>query len=87
MGPISDSTRTRVIIKPDNGRRTRVFGPIARELRERRFMKIVSSRQRLLTEDSEMNVEINVKERRVVVIAGKEKGKKGRVIEVRRKRK
>jgi len=32
-----------VIIKPDNEPvGTRVFGPIARELRERRFMKIVS---------------------------------------------
>jgi large subunit ribosomal protein L14 len=32
-----------VIIKPDNEPvGTRVFGPIARELREKRFMKIVS---------------------------------------------
>jgi large subunit ribosomal protein L14 len=32
-----------VLIKPDNEPiGTRVFGPIARELRERRFMKIVS---------------------------------------------
>ena len=31
-----------VIIKEGNPRGTRVFGPIARELRERDFMKIVS---------------------------------------------
>ena len=32
-----------VIIKPDNDPRgTRIFGPVARELRERNFMKIVS---------------------------------------------
>ena len=32
-----------VIIKPDNvPRGTRIFGPVGRELREKRFMKIVS---------------------------------------------
>ena len=32
-----------VIIKPDNNPRgTRIFGPVGRELREKRFMKIVS---------------------------------------------
>ena len=32
-----------VIIKPDNDPRgTRIFGPVGRELREKRFMKIVS---------------------------------------------
>src|SRR3982074_1885469 len=32
-----------VIIKPDNAPRgTRIFGPVGRELREKRFMKIVS---------------------------------------------
>ena len=32
-----------VIIKPDNDpRATRIFGPVGRELREKRFMKIVS---------------------------------------------
>ena len=32
-----------VIIKPDNDPRgTRIFGPVCRELREKRFMKIVS---------------------------------------------
>jgi large subunit ribosomal protein L14 len=32
-----------VIIDPDgNPRGTRIFGPVARELRQKRFMKIVS---------------------------------------------
>mgnify|MGYP002735334818 CR=1 FL=1 len=32
-----------VIIKPDNEPRgTRIFGPVARELRDKKFMKIVS---------------------------------------------
>jgi large subunit ribosomal protein L14 len=32
-----------VIIKPDNDPRgTRIFGPVGRELREKRFMKIIS---------------------------------------------
>ncbi len=40
----SSSTRTpRCIIKPDNDPRgTRIFGPVGRELREKRFMKIIS---------------------------------------------
>ena len=31
-----------VIIRDDKGPRTRIFGPVARELREGNFMKIVS---------------------------------------------
>lgn len=32
-----------VLIKPDNGPRgTRIFGPVGRELRDRRFMRIIS---------------------------------------------
>ena len=31
-----------VIIKEDKNPRTRIFGPVARELREKQFMKIVS---------------------------------------------
>ena len=38
-----------VIIKPDNDPRgTRIFGPVGRELREKRFMKIVSLAQEVL---------------------------------------
>ena len=52
-----------VIIRDDKGPRgTRIFGPVARELREGNFMKIVSLGD-------------NVK-----VIAGKDKGKEGKVI-------
>jgi large subunit ribosomal protein L14 len=38
-----------VIIKPDNDPRgTRIFGPVGRELREKRFMKIISLAQEVL---------------------------------------
>ena len=40
---ISFDENAAVIIKPDNEPRgTRIFGPVGRELREKRFMKIVS---------------------------------------------
>ncbi len=44
MVPTSDSMRNAaVIIKDDKTPRgTRIFGPVARELREKQFMKIVS---------------------------------------------
>ncbi|HTI98517.1 MAG TPA: 50S ribosomal protein L14 [Dongiaceae bacterium] len=37
-----DSNAIVIIDKENNPRGTRIFGPIARELREKRFMKIVS---------------------------------------------
>lgn len=37
-----DSNSVVIIDKDNNPRGTRIFGPVARELRERRFMKIVS---------------------------------------------
>ena len=40
---IGDTIVATVIIKDDlNPRGTRIFGPVARELREKKFMKIVS---------------------------------------------
>lgn len=37
-----DDNAAVILADPENPRGTRVFGPVARELRERRFMKIVS---------------------------------------------
>lgn len=37
-----DSNAVVIIDKDNNPRGTRIFGPVARELREKRFMKIVS---------------------------------------------
>ena len=60
-----------VIIKDDlNPRGTRIFGPVARELREKHFMKIVSLAPEVDT---------------VKVIAGKDKDKEGKVIAVNKK--
>jgi len=41
---LADSTENAVVIIDDAGepRATRIFGPVARELREKRYMKIVS---------------------------------------------
>ncbi|KAI4452948.1 50s/60s ribosomal protein l14/l23 [Holotrichia oblita] len=58
-----------VIIKDDkNPRGTRIFGPVARELRERQYMKILSLAPEVLVE----------------VIAGKDKGRQGKVLHVDR---
>jgi large subunit ribosomal protein L14 len=37
-----DSNAVVIIDKENNPRGTRIFGPVARELREKRFMKIIS---------------------------------------------
>jgi large subunit ribosomal protein L14 len=37
-----DSNAIVIIDKENNPRGTRIFGPVARELREKRFMKIIS---------------------------------------------
>ena len=44
MARSSASTRNAIVIidKDNNPRGTRIFGPVARELREKAFMKIVS---------------------------------------------
>ena len=76
-----------VIIKDDlNPRGTRIFGPVARELREKHFMKIVSlasgSTVGRCLRMSTMKIK---KGDTVKVIAGKDKDKEGKVIAVNKK--
>ena len=43
VATVKDATNAAVIIRDDmNPRGTRIFGPVARELRDKKFMKIVS---------------------------------------------
>jgi ribosomal protein L24 len=62
---------------------TRVFGPVARELRDKNFMKIVSlgagGYLRVMTGTKRSKIKKNDQ---VVIIAGRDKGKRGRVLEV-----
>ena len=60
---------------------TRVFGPVARELRERRFMKIISLALQRCCKPWRRRVRIR-KNDQVIVRAGKDRGKKGRVLSV-----
>ena len=63
-----------VIIKDDKTPRgTRIFGPVARELREKQFMKIVSLAPEVLQEDEDMATMKIKKGDMVKVIAGKDK--------------
>ena len=74
-----------VIIKDDKTPKgTRIFGPVARELRDKQFMKIVSLAPEVLYEVSVHN---NIKKGDTVkVIAGKDKDKEGKVISVNPKK-
>jgi large subunit ribosomal protein L14 len=56
---------------------TRIFGPVTRELRTERFMKIVSLAPEVLVRSIGMN-KIR-KGDQVIVIAGRDKGKRGTV--------
>ena len=69
-----------IIDNAQNPRGTRIFGPVARELREKNFMKIIPSPRGAL-----MPARIR-KGDRVVCISGKDKGKRGLVMEVHPKR-
>ena len=71
-----------VIIKDDkNPRGTRIFGPVARELREKQFMKIVSlSSGSIIRRYRRMSTMKIKKGDTVKVIAGKDKDKEGKVI-------
>ena len=70
-----------VIIKDDlNPRGTRIFGPVARELREKHFMKIVSLAPEVLQGGAQMSTMKIKKGDMVKVIAGKDKDKEGKVI-------
>ena len=65
-----------VLIDPQrNPRGTRIFGPVARELRERNFMKIVSLAPEVLVAMAKaMRIR---KDDTVVVTGGKDRGKNG----------
>ena len=77
-----------VIIKDDgNPRGTRIFGPVARELRDKKFMKIVSLAPEVLQEVATMATMKIKKDDMVQVIAGKDKGKEGKVLSVDAKNK
>ena len=71
-----------VIIKDDNTPKgTRIFGPVARELRDADFMKIVSLAPRSIiggTKDMKLRVGDTVQ-----VIAGSEKGKTGEILAIK----
>ena len=63
-----------VLIKQDGEPRgTRIFGPVGRELRDKRFMKIISLAPEVLEDEGQGDT--------VLVIAGKDKGAKGKVIQ------
>ena len=67
-----------VLIRDDkNPRGTRIFGPVARELRDKDYMKILS-----LAPEVEMKKMSIRKDDLVVVLSGKDKGKQGKVLEV-----
>jgi large subunit ribosomal protein L14 len=67
-----------VLIKNDGDPRgTRIFGPVGRELRDKRYMKIISLAPEVLYP---MGMKVK-KGDTVLVIAGKDKGAKGKVIQ------
>ena len=75
-----------VIIKDDKTPKgTRIFGPVARERREKQIMKIVSLAPEVLKEDEDMATMKIKKGDMVKVIAGKDKDKEGKVISVNKK--
>ena len=72
-----------VIIKDDlNPRGTRIFGPVARELRDKKFMKIVSLAPDFFYGGGRMAPSKIKKDDLVQVITGKDKGKTGKVLSV-----
>ena len=73
-----------VIIREDkNPQGTRIFGPVARELRDKDFMKILSLAPEVLYGGRPLMNTLHVKKGdTAVVLSGKEKGKKGTIISV-----
>ena len=63
---------------------TRVFGPVARELRERKFMKIISLAPEVSLSRSAMpRLQTPIRRNdNVIVTTGKDRGKRGRVLKV-----
>ena len=75
-----------VIIKDDKTPRgTRIFGPVARELRDKQFMKIASLAPEVLYGGAFMSTMKIKKGDTVKVIAGKDKDKEGKVVAVDKK--
>ena len=74
-----DNNAIVIIDKDQNPRGTRIFGPVARELREKNFMKIVSLAPEVLYEPAEISCE---KGRQRDVISGNHKGATGKVLQV-----
>ena len=75
-----------VIIKDDKTPRgTRIFGPVARELRDKQFMRIVSLAPEVLSGGQDMSMFKIKKGDTVKVIAGKDKDKEGKVLSVNQK--
>ena len=75
-----------VIIKDDKTPRgTRIFGPVARELRDKQFMRIVSLAPEVLSGGQDMSMLKIKKGDTVKVIAGKDKDKEGKVLSVNQK--
>ena len=74
-----DENAAVIIDNQRNPRGTRIFGPVARELRERNFMKIVSPRS-----GGAVRADEKIKKGDTVqMLRGKDRGKRGRVIEAR----
>ena len=74
-----------VIIRDDkNPRGTRIFGPVARELRDKDYLKILSLAPEVLSWSCSLMInKVHVKTGdTVVVLSGKERGKKGKVMAV-----
>ena len=62
---------------------TRIFGPVARELRDKQYMKIVSLAPEVLIIFKNMRKKLHIKKGdTVMVIAGDSKGQQGRVLVV-----
>ena len=76
-----DENAAVIIDAQNNPRGTRIFGPVARELRDRNFMKIVSPRSGGALAMASMRVRIR-RDDEVVVISGKDRGKSGKVLRV-----
>jgi large subunit ribosomal protein L14 len=69
-----------LLSKQDEPIGTRIFGPVTRELRSKKFMKIVSLAPEVL-----MAEKFKIKKGdKIIVITGRDKGKQGEVLEVLR---
>src|SRR5689334_7456511 len=79
-----DSNAIVIIDKENNPRGTRIFGPVARELRDKKFMKIMSLAPEVIYSGMQ---KFHVKKGdEVVVISGTESGKRGMIIQVLREK-